>query len=244
MLKTLGVAVLNRGDLLLRCIASIDHPVEHLFLIDNGNDGGVRHTLEQVRTRKIGNAALFSRITIEKHRNLGCGPSWNRITKESPGPWLICGSDVQFSEKKLALIEARSLEHPDASIICAFGYNAFMLTELGVRKVGMFDENFYPAYFEDVDHFRRVALSGAKAVDVPGFHCVHGEAPLWGSSTVSSDPSLKARNGITFANNRDYYIRKWGGPPAQEKWRRPFNRDVPLDWWVLDAALRKKNSLW
>jgi GT2 family glycosyltransferase len=244
MVPTLTIPVYNRGDLLERCLESIDHPVQTLFLIDNGNDPGVEQAVSRAVGRKLQNSRFVGRIRAEKHRNLGCGPSWNLAMKTSPGWWLFSGNDIQFKPGALAAIESQVEKHRDASIVCALGYSVFAMTELGLRKVGLFYENFYPAYFEDLDHFRRVALSGAKAVDAPGFACVHGEAPWWGSSTLKSDPAIAEKNETVFANLAAYYRKKWGGDTGKEAFRKPFNKEVALDYWELDPDLRSRNSLW
>ncbi len=244
MIGTLGIPVLNRGDLLMRCVLSVDHPVEHLLIINNGNDEGVIRTAQQIMERQIENEACFENIRVEKHRNLGCGPSWNYIMKNSPGPWLLVGSDVKLLPGSLGLLDATLEKNPDAGIICGNGYNAFLMTESGLKTAGYLDENFYPAYFEDCDHFRRVALSGTKAVGVPGFQIIHGEAPNWGSSTVKSDANYNKKNGITYQSNQGYYVKKWGGLPGKETFKTPFNKDVPMTWWELDPEMRKKNDVW
>lgn len=243
-IKTLGIPSLNRGDLLRRCVESVDVPIENLFLINNGDDTGVAEVIGIVEARKTKNAELFKNVFVEKHNRLGVAPSWNRIIRNSPGPWFIAANDILFLPGSIALLDTVVKNTSDASVVCADGYNIFVITEVGIKKVGLFDENFYPAYFEDIDHWRRVVLSGAKAVNVPGFQFVHGEPPHWGSTTIHSDPILMSKNKITFANLRDYYVRKWGGPPSNEKFSVPFNRNVSLDFWECDPDLRKKNSLW
>jgi len=242
MIRTLGIPILNRGDLLLRCIESIDFPIHTLFVINNGTSQDVEGAIQQIQERAIPSGDLFNEIRIEKHQNLGCARSWNRIIQTCPGPWLISGNDIQFmpgSVKKISDVQDANL---DASIICADGYAIFCMTEVGVQKVGFFDENFFPAYYEDLDHFRRVKLSGAKAVGVPDFKFVHGEAPFWGSSTVKSDWQLEKKFARWTGNLREYYIRKWGGEPGQEKFSRPYGKDVRLDYYELDNSLREKNS--
>lgn len=242
-LRTLGIPVLNRADLLMRCVKSVDVKIETLFLINNGTDPGVAKAMESIRARDIPNADMFGEIRIEKYQNLGCARSWNHIIRTSPGAWLITGSDIQFTPGDLQRVTDTVKAHPDASIICAMGYAVFIFMPEGVQKVGLFDENFYPAYFEDNDHFRRVALCKAKAVGVQGFKAIHGEAPLWGSATVNADPALRSKNAITFENLRGYYEQKWGGGPGKETLSTPFGREVPLDFWEFDPILRQKNSL-
>ena len=98
MITTLGIPVLNRGDFLLRCVTSVDHPVENLVIINNseGKNAQVTAACSQIERREIANASLFDNIKIETKKNLGCGPSWNYIFKNNPGPWLISGSDIMF----------------------------------------------------------------------------------------------------------------------------------------------------
>jgi GT2 family glycosyltransferase len=232
MIKTLGIPVLNRGDLLRRCLESVDHPFERLLVINNGKDPSVLEVLRKLERRELGIEGYFEKISVETPaRNLGCGPSWNRIITSFPGSWLITGNDVQFKPGSLARIAQVEETTPDADIVCADGYSVFVMTPGGRRKVGLFDENFYPAYHEDCDHWRRVVLSGAKAVNVPGFEFIHGEAPNWGSCTINADPGLKEFMGKRLAELRAYYERKWGGTPGAEKFSTPFNRPVPLHYW-------------
>lgn len=244
MIGTLGIPVLNRGDLLMRCIKSIDHPINTLFIVNNGNDQGVADVASLAEQRKFENQGLFENIRVEKHKNLGCGPSWNHIALNAPAPWFFSGNDMKFLPGSVALLDKTLDQNPDAAEIMAYHYSAFLLTEKGFKIIGRFDENFYPAYFEDCDHYRRMILAGFKDIRVPGFECVHGEAPYWGSSTIKSDPELNRKNGITFSNLQAYYIRKWGGEPGKETYTKPFNKDLPLDYWERDIELRKANSLW
>lgn len=244
MIGTMGIPVLNRGDLLLRCVLSVDHPMETLFIVNNGTDTGVDGVADRIVRRDFENQGLFENIKVEKHKNLGCGPSWNHISQNAPPPWFFSGSDMKFLPGSLALLDKALDANPDASVIMAYHYSAFLLTSKAIEMAGLFDENFYPAYFEDCDHYRRLMLAGAKDIRVPGFECVHGEAPWWGSSTVKSDPELNKKNAVTYGNLQKYYINKWGGEPGHETYKKPFNRDVPLNYWKLDPELRKANSLW
>lgn len=235
MIRTFGIAVLNRGDLLLRCLESIDHPFERLFLVNNGNDAGVQEVIRKIGERSLGVCGFFNHATIEHYpKNLGCGPSWNRIIRSAPGSWLICGNDAQFKPGSLARIAEVESSASDISMVCADGYSVFAMTELGKKVIGTFDENFVPAYHEDVDHWRRLVLSGARAVNVPGFEYVHGEAPNWGSCTVNSDPALREQMSRRLPELGAYYARKWGGPPSKETYKTPFNKDVGLDYWKLE----------
>jgi len=228
MITTLGIPVLNRADFLLRCVTSVDHPIENLVIINNsgGKDTQVGAACAQIEARELPNAALFDTIKIETKKNLGCGPSWNYIFKNSPGPWLIAGSDIMFMPGSLALLDDVFEKNPGVGMVFGDGYNVFLMTQKALDGIGYLDENFYPAYYEDCDHWRRAVLSGIPLVGVPGFKHVHGEVgdPHGGSSTVRSDPDLNRKNSITTRNNHEYYIRKWGGSPSAETYKTPFNK--------------------
>lgn len=111
--------------------------------------------------------------------------------------------------------------HPDEG--CRWGvggpdYSCFAVGRAYWEIVGYFDEMFSPAYFEDNDSHRRIRLAGYEAAQwTPYFH--------YGSTTIDTDPERKAEVQVhgKFQANRDYYIRKWGGPPGSEIYTIPFN---------------------
>jgi GT2 family glycosyltransferase len=177
--------------------------------------------------------------------NLGVAGSWNWLLGQPGAYHLIVGSDVEFSPGDLAKLQHCFLDCTDYEILCGLGYSLFILRPGVFARVGSFDENFYPAYLEDCDYNYRSWLSGVTSLNVPGIHAVHGEAPLWGSSTIYSNPGYLAQNSITHRRNLEYYRRKWGGDNGREVFTYPFN-DVtwPVQKWVLDPAMRKANDIW
>lgn len=85
-----------------------------------------------------------------------------------------------------------------------------------VKRVGWFDENFYPAYFEDNDMGYRMQLGGildeSRRLDAPMFH--HG-------SVTQNWEGKQVVNGPQFEKNRLYYRTKWGGVPGEETYKTP-----------------------
>lgn len=84
--------------------------------------------------------------------------------------------------------------------------------------VGLFDENFTPAYFEDNDYHYRINIAGYKAynsVSSPYYH--------YGSQTQNANDALPVVPPFAFELNRSYYCDKWGGIPGEEKWNHPYN---------------------
>lgn len=238
----LGIPVLNRGDLLTRCVESIDYPVDNLVIVRNGRAADVDAALERLRGRLVGTATHFT--VLRPGHNLGVAASWNLMCSLFPDSayHLLVGNDIQFLPGALQKFDAFTRLHTEthAMVRCFQGYGVIALTQRGIRNVGGFDESIYPAYFEDNDHHRRLRLLGELDTDVsiPLIHGEHGH----GSCTVRSSPDLAMRNGAAFGGNQSYYIRKWGGPPHGETFTHPFNDpNRPLNGWTLDQEHYDRN---
>lgn len=251
MIPTLGIPVLNCSDLFYRCVRSIDYPIDTLFIVDNSNgkDIGIKSICDQLEQRKLPNSSFFENVIIERGKNKGVGPSWNHVMKNSGGPWLFIGSDIAVLPGSLKSFYDTYTENQSADMIFGDGYNSFLMMHGGFEKIGYFDENFYPAYYEDMDHWYRGTLVGVVRVGVPSFKRLHGytDDPADNSkksNTIKFDPEIHRKNKMTSLNNHHYYIKKWGGRPHEEKFKTPFNKDLPVNFWELDKEHRKKNSLW
>lgn len=241
-IPVLGIPVVNRADLLHRCIRSIDYPVESLVIVNNGEDRGVAALLEQLLyEHDYGFYPFVERFeTYKPAHNLGVAGSWNWIIASHPAAawWELVGNDIQFTRGDLAKISAFVESHLDYVTMPAnWGHSLFAVTRAGIEQIGWFDENYYPAYSEDQDHMYRVKLAGAKWQDVPDIHAVHGEPPLWGSSTVWSDQKLLAKCRAFQPANLEYYKAKWGGHPGREEWTHPYdNPSLSLRDWLVHPA--------
>lgn len=93
------------------------------------------------------------------------------------------------------------------------------------RMIGRFDENFFPAYWEDNDFARRMILATSN------------EGPLW--TKVPCNVSLQGFSHGVDLGGADtkphlmaaYYQAKWGSMPGGEFYTTPFNCAVGLDYW-------------
>ncbi len=86
-----------------------------------------------------------------------------------------------------------------------------------VQTIGLFDETFTPAYFEDCDYFRRIRLSNVPIILDSRILCSHER-----SSTLRGDDKLKAQSVEWWDRNKAYYLQKWGGEPDKETYDVPF----------------------
>ena len=190
MIPVLIVPVLARPELLYRMVASIDHPVGHLLIIDNGGVVGDPPDLPGIEKVSV----------VRLPSNLGVAAAWNlgiKLTPHAPW-WLICNFDVTVPPGSLA----RFAEVQTGGLVLSAAappWACFAIHDETVMHVGTFSEAYYPAYWEDVDYERRVRAAGIPVTqtDIP----VHHD----NSSTIAA---IKNRNVETFMANQSYYNRK------------------------------------
>ena len=243
----LGIPILNRGDLLERLVQSIDYPVQKLHIINNGTDAGVQESLHRILTTGWEHIAHIH--VYHPCRNFGVAKSWNKFISVNPECpwWMITANDMQFGTGTLAKVAETMYAPANADIGMSYvdGYAMFVITKLALEKAGNFDENFYPAYYEDGDHFYRSKLSGIRMEGIKA-EFTHGEAPNWGSHTIACDARLAEANKVTFEMNKQYFIDKWGGMNGEEVFTHPFNNPaLPITHWEKDEQrLQKMQEIW
>lgn len=219
----IGIPILNRTDLLKRCVDSIDLPAEIVIVNNNTVDPGFRRDLHALAGRIHG-------TVLDQHRNVGVAASWNLLARtafERGHSWVFLGSNDTIL-KPGSLCAALAMPKEDSAAIWHIrAADFFLIRRKTIDHVGWFDENFYPAYDEDMDYKYRCRLAGVEERDVPGAGADHV-----GSATIHSDPIYFAKNSETHGLNRRYYVAKWGGLPTQEQFDKPFD-DPGRDhrWW-------------
>jgi len=127
---------------------------------------------------------------------------------------LVTGVGVapaQFEPGQLVLLMDESRGGPD--------FSCFLISRDGHQRY-RFDEEFVPAYCEDVDLHRRMLLAGEGhriyGVNVPFLHYGSITLQTIGEAARSRIEQQSARYA------RAHYARKWGGPVNQERYRVPF----------------------
>jgi FkbM family methyltransferase len=207
MIPCLGVLVLNRADLLLRLVSSIDHPVDKLCIVQNSGDPDVVAAVEQITTVK--NQWINSVYVERPFRNTGVAPAWNSIIKSFPECqyWLISNNDTLFLPGDLMKIHASWQANQDSVITAPNGaFSCFAMGPAVVATVGLFDENIWPIYSEDLDYIIRMRRSNVKLLPL---NSDIGEANN-GSWAIRSSDTYRAANGETQARNERYVAAKWG----------------------------------
>lgn len=164
--------------------------------------------------------------------NIGVAASWNKgieRMKERNADWLIILSATMRFGKEGGMDLIRQLETTELRVAepeMGHMWHLMSLHREVIERVGTFDENFYPAYYEDSDYAQRIryefdhTFKWAKIfIDVASMGNAHGIT------------HGKVRMDIT--PNQNYYIRKWGGMPGQQTYFHPFNNpNNPQSFWV------------
>lgn len=190
MIENLIVPVLNRYDLLNRMIDSIDYPVHELLVIDNGGD------LDRVRYSEY----VLNLRVLNLPSNLGVAASWNLGIKLFPHDkrWFFASNDMVYLPGALETLSEARRDEITLSDMFPF-WHTFCIGEEVVKRVGLFDEALYPAYFEDNDYQRRAVHKNVhiRSVSIPAQH--------ENSSTIRSDSELGKKNNDSFMSNSVYY---------------------------------------
>ena len=194
MIPVLAIPVLNRYDLLDKNLETIDYQINEILIINNGKE-------IYESKRKDLNVRVLNLPS-----NLGMSGSWNLTIKLYPHSpyWMFASADNEWLPGSLEKFHLAS--GPDNTTLTNEGWGCFSVGENVIREVGLFDEYFYPIYFEDNDYYERVMRSSVKDGYIDGkieINSLHGS-----SQTINSDENLKRRNHETFQVNEVYFQQK------------------------------------
>lgn len=216
----IGVPTLHCYDKLTRLcetLANDEHGriVPRFAIVDNGQkllQSEYLHRLQQLP---------ISVEVFTPPRNLGVAASWNLLIQKL-GRCIISNDDVVFTRSDAELL-LNAGDEDDSLLFVGEqigGWSLFLANRPEIwMEMGGFDENFYPAYYEDNDANYRLKIAGLRRKQI--------YLPSWtheNSSTLHTGSSeYQQAHWRLFAKNGSYYNSKWGGMPGQEAFIRPFN---------------------
>eukprot|EP00798_Chlamydomonas_sp_ICE-L_P006849 gene6849-30827_t len=165
-IPVLGVGLNNDPfSLLMRLFYSIDYPIDKIVLMTGSSvDKHVQRELDHIRRH-------FKNVVVRQGHEtwLGVSESWNAIMTEVPdAPWVfIVSLDIEFAPGSLQRLAHHAWEDWDKKQLdqafieycnadLSGGYSAFVMSRSMISKLGLFDENIYPAYYEDTEYALRV----------------------------------------------------------------------------------------
>jgi len=208
MSVVLAVPTLRRYDLLYRLLASAEAGTvkpRRYCVIDNGGLLS-QHTAS-------GSVVLPPNTDVVRpERNIGCAAAWNTALR-TYGDVLISNDDIALRPDTIAAFVAAIESHPEG--LCfqlpSQGWALFFQRAALAERIGFYDENFFPAYFEDNDYHRRMLLAGLDRTFIAAE--VHHDR----SSTLAALPAAQRHeHHAAFRACQQYYMHKWGGLPHHE----------------------------
>ncbi|HEY6015020.1 MAG TPA: hypothetical protein VIU37_13485, partial [Candidatus Limnocylindrales bacterium] len=208
MTTALVVPVLSNFAGLAELLASVDEPVLPVVVDNWASNRGVAGGWNAGLRRAM---AAGCEHTVLANDDCAFLPGTLGKLVASLGRWLVV-SPLNVWEYPDGWAAAETYRPP-----LDFGCVALRTFEF-VARVGLFDENFWPAYWEDIDMQRRLELVAADARggtrwDAPYRHHV--------SVTQLSVPG-GVRTAADHARSEAYYAAKWGGGIGEETYATPF----------------------
>lgn len=226
------IPTINRVDLLLPSLLmyAINMPDTPILIYDNGKQG-IEDILDLCYNsfglgnfyKGIPNIRVFGGVG----ENIGVAASWNFLCQqafEKHSHVLMLNDDIFLNVDEYDLIcTINRMANDFTDFICcedAFDRSAFIISKNCFDIVGQFDDNFYPAYYEDVDYLRRVDLAKKKLIIDYKISPMLNPQIFRRSSSIIKDGSIVRQENKEI--NRKYYIVKWGGDVGEEKYSVPF----------------------
>jgi GT2 family glycosyltransferase len=242
-LAVVGVLVCTTTKWIKKQLESIDYPIENYIIINN-NAECLARDLDIIVSKK--HPFIKNMKVYHMPYNLGCADGWNTIIKSflfSPY-WVILNDDVSFTPGFLEELYECSENNKDAGFIhgkpcllhglSRFGsYDMFLIRDWVVKEYGLFDVNYYPAYFEDFDYMMRLLNKPIKIINKLTHDYLHGNTSdysISGSNTQKASDDLYIRMTNSKYKNLDYYVKKWNNCPetitsenSSSIYKYPFN---------------------
>lgn len=209
MIPLLGISTANQIERFEKLIRSINFPVKIVSIIVNSNFEYFQ------KVRELSSSSFVEKFEIAFcPQNLGFGPSVNYHIKCYPSEdyWVFVEDDVEFGKDDL--LQISELIQTNDGVFCDKGaeYILFALNRNMIKKVGFFDENLYPANYEDNDYRNRIMLSDVKVCHFNS-SCLHNGVAVdmegGGATGKSLSPEQLNRLCQCFSLNEQYYHKKW-----------------------------------
>lgn len=205
-----------------KCLASIvapknslGIPTSKILIVDNSTTGFAKQYVKDG----------FQYYRDPESHNLGVARAWNigarKVVNEKIDYLVILSSSMLFGPLLHCDFAWQMNTFWGADVIEADGHSWHLvaLHRSLFEKVGFFDENFYPAYFEQIDWCYRLRVNGLEG----GWSRVWINAISQGSAMNIDKIDCPAQPLL------DYYAQKWGGAKGEEKWVVPYG-DKPIDY--------------
>ena len=196
----------------IECLETIDDSIKkNIILVDNS---------ESKFGEKLG--------IKDKHifgENVGVPKAWNigvdYILENGIDYLIILSATMRFHKGMLDFIQQLELNVNPFGLETQHGWHCIALSKRTFQMVGRFDENFYPAYYEDSDFIRRMELLG---IHIPMSSIQRiPKIEIMAGSVGNAHAMRKSKINVNMGACRQYFIDKWGFEPRYDTQE---NRDL------------------
>jgi len=219
---------------LQRYVESIDFPVRELLIIQDGNDDEtIAPFIALLAQMHTGSTRPIRRIRhVLNFEHSGVSQGWNTVVRLYPSEhfWFLTANDIAFRAGALKAFYARVINDlaspeggsigmistaidfndPKGVIQTKFGTMAWIVTRNAVLRAGLFDENYYPGYYEDDDILMRQWLAGLRFYAIHDIIVRHGEGSGYVTGTTVEDKKGEFKAEARRSQNKEYFRQKWG----------------------------------
>ncbi|WMT47189.1 MAG: glycosyltransferase [Acidithiobacillus caldus] len=225
-------------------IVVVTYGILPTLLVDSVNSRySVKWYIYHHGSEKLNNSLkeLFDGKRSELHllcENRGLSKSWNdgisRSLLDGNVATVVINDDIEFNslsfdswiefilnskQDGLVFINGEEPQSDGSSIIRSEDFACYGIGLSAINKVGAFDENFVPAYYEDFDYIVRCDKMGVPVLVDERVGCRHAR-----SSTSKNNPEIAAILPELVEKNRIYMVKKWGGDaPHLVSYSTPFD---------------------
>lgn len=203
------VPVIGRPDLVNSCLSSL-RAADRVLVVNNAQDSDLTQIAKE-----------HGAVVQEPPTNLGVAKSWNLGISLAADLTIFCSAATLLDPPGLEDWLFRyvdGVERPGFVVPAPVGFHLFGLHRETIGRIGLFDENIYPAYTEDTDFRRRMRLVGLD----------FNEVPRKGVKVLETAHGTKIL-GLKGNENDAYFFEKWGCTPNEsvdltKGYQTPWNR--------------------
>lgn len=120
-----------------------------------------------------------------------------------------------YDKNNNGLPEEDDIDYSGVKVARGINFTVRAIRKTTSEKIGYFDVNYFPAYFEDNDYGLRCLLGDVKVGIVHSARYYH----FWSRSI--HEGGVGALNSKYFSANRAFYVNKWGGAIGRETIMEP-----------------------
>lgn len=213
------IVTFNRFDLLERLLFSVQIQTripDHILIVDNSGGKLKRDRLLDFH---------FPKLDVITSDNIGLASAWNLAFDLPFNKCIITNEDTMILPHGIEAVIDLMDKHQKHPFFTGENYNFKFWAMHPIQAdelVGRFDDAFYPAYYEDVDYWRRMQLAGLD-FKTPETKILKNALSKSVVRNESSGKTFISQMQRCIDSNDYRYKQKWGGGPGNEVYMKPFN---------------------